>query len=100
MNPSPQDSLTVLVDCCRHKTGQGYKIRGLLYSLWNGHPYSLLEIITLDNGLRFALLNVIANFGAPKFFYDEIKTAFVKAGLFDWFCEQYQPSPTTPVSTH
>lgn len=48
---------------------------------------ALLEIITIDNNLRHALLCVLANFGAPKFFYDEIKAAFVKRGLFDWFVD-------------
>lgn len=96
MNLTPQDSLAILVDCCRHKTGQSYKLRGLLYSLWNGQPYSLLEIVNLDFSLRWALLNVLANFGAPKFFYAEIKTAFVAAGLFEWFIEQYQPTTPQP----
>lgn len=93
MQPNPNDSLKLLVDCCGHKTGQGYKLRGLLYSLWNGHPYPLIEIITLDRDLRFALLNVLENFGAEHFFYDEIKAAFVAAGLFDWFCEQKENKP-------
>lgn len=100
LNPDPNDCLQLLIAACRHKTGQSYKLRGLLYSLWNGQPYSLLEIITLDQSLRHALLVVIANFGAPKFFYAEIKSAFVAAGLFDWFCEQYEPQPEAPSSFH
>ena len=51
-----KQALTMLVKCCRHKTGQGYKVRGLLYSLWNGKPYSLLEIVSLDRQLRIGKL--------------------------------------------
>jgi len=80
--------LTKLVTVCFNKTGQSYKIRALLYSLWNGKPASLLEIITLDHELRAALLIVMAAFGDSQFFYDEIKAAFVERGLFDWFVEE------------
>jgi len=100
MPPSPNECLNLLVRCCVNKTGQSYKVRGLLYSLWNGQPYSLLEIVTLDGQLRHALLVVIANFGAPKFFYQEIKDAFVVAGLFDWFTEEFKPTPDNQVSCH
>jgi len=54
-----KQSLGQLVRCCRQQTGQGYKLRGLLYSLWNGKPYSLLEIICLDEVLRLDLLTVL-----------------------------------------
>lgn len=83
-----ENSLARLIDVCKHKTGQSYKVRGLLYSLWNGKAYSLLEILSLDYGIRADVLNVAAAFGAPTFFYREIKRAFEQAGLFDWFCEE------------
>jgi hypothetical protein len=83
-----KQALNSLVTYCRQQTGQGYKLRGLLYSLWNGKSYSLLEIICLDRALRVNLIIVLARFGANNFFYDEIKTEFVAAGLFDWFCEE------------
>ena len=82
------EALGELVEVCRNKTGQSYKIRGLLYSLWNGKPYSLLEIVSIDLKLRHDLLIVLACFGADNFFYDEIKDAFVKRDLFDWFVEE------------
>jgi hypothetical protein len=83
-----KQALSRLVKCCSVKTGQGYRLRGLLYSLWNGKAYSLLEILSLDLALRMDLLLVLAAFGADNFFYDEIKAEFVKAGLFNWFCEE------------
>ncbi len=80
--------LKLLVNVCRNKTGQSYKLRGLLYSLWNGKPYSLLELLSLDFELRQSFLMVCAVFGASNFFYDQIKAEFVAVGLFDWFCEE------------
>lgn len=91
MNPLPTDALNVLVDCCAHKTGQGYKLRGLLYSLWNGKPYPLIEILALDRNLRLALLVVLEHFGDRGFFYDEISDAFRRRGLFDWFVDDETP---------
>lgn len=79
-----------LVGCCANKSGQSYKLRGLLYSLWNGKPYSVLEIISLDHELRLSLLIVMAGFGAPNFFYKEIENGFKRAGLFDWFIQEGQ----------
>ena len=80
--------LAELVEVCADKTGQSYKLRGFLYSMWNGKPYSLMEIISLDHQLKLRLLLILAAFGKPGFFYDEIKAAFVERGLFDWFCEE------------
>jgi hypothetical protein len=72
----------------RHKTGQSYKVRSLLYSLWNGKPASLLDILSIDRDLRMALLLIMGAFGSRDFFYNEIKKPIVDAGLFDWFCEE------------
>jgi len=76
-----------LVTVCANKTGQSYKLRALLYSLWNGQPASLLEIVSLDWELRKDFLAVLLAFGQEEFFYDAIKSAFVARGLFDWFIE-------------
>ncbi len=88
MNPEVFDALSDLVDCCQNMSGQSYKVRALLYSLWNGKPTSLLEVVSLDSSLRLKLALVICAFGSRGFFYDEIKAAFVRRGLFDWFVEQ------------
>ena len=85
-------ALDRLLEVCRHKTGQSYHVRNLLYSLWNGHATSVLDILHLDYPIREDLLRVLLAFGfegrtpeEPTFFYDTIKTAFTNAGLFDWF---------------
>lgn len=86
--PAACEGIATLVAACRQKTGQSYKIRALLFSLWNGKPASLLEIVGMDRALREALLAVMAVFGCDEFFYDAIGDAFNGAGLLDWFCEE------------
>jgi hypothetical protein len=86
--PAAHDALVRLVEVCSHKTGQGCKIRSLLYSLWNGQPTSLLEIVALDWELRKDLHAVMLPFGHADFFYDHIKAAFAARGLFDWFIDE------------
>lgn len=88
MTDHANTALNRLVAVCRHGTGQGYKLRALLYSLWNGKPASLLEVRALDSQLKMDLLTVMAAFGSPNFDYDQIKSAFVRANLFDWFIEE------------
>jgi len=46
--------LPLLIDACRHKGNQSYHIRALLYSLWNGKPAKLIEVVNLDWELRRA----------------------------------------------
>jgi len=71
------------------QTGQSYKVRDLLYSLWNGQPAELLEIVALDWAIRRDLCAVLLAFGHEdrevQFFYDAVKSALVDAGLFAWF---------------
>lgn len=83
-------ALERLVQVCVHCTGQSYKVRHLLYSLWNGQAASLLEIVALDWAIKEDLLAVLLAFGSePKghepFFYDAIAGAFRARGLMDWF---------------
>ncbi len=76
------------------RSGQPYKVRSLLYSLWNGKPASLVEIVSLDWEIRQDLLSVCLAFGyegkSLSFFYDAIETAITKAGQWEWFLEEYQ----------
>lgn len=77
------------------RSGQPYKLRGLLYSLYNGKPFSLLEIVGLDWDIRQDLCLVLLAFGheernGVKFFYDAIKTAITKAGQWPWFIQEYE----------
>lgn len=84
-NTDPNAAIENLIEVMRHKTGQGCKLRALLYSLWNGKPASLLDIVCLDHEIRWDLVVVLHTFGEPDFFYDEIKRPLCKADLFDWF---------------
>ena len=88
ISKDPNVIIRELVAVCRQKTWQGYKLRSLLYSLWNGQPKSLLDVVCLDKGLKVRLLIVMMCFGDSDFFYDQVKAAFVEAGLFDWFIEE------------
>ena len=77
-----------------HFTGQPYKIRELLYSLWNGKPAQLNELLGLDWELRKYVCAVIAGFGfedaQTKLFYNAISDRLKAADLFDWFTEEHQ----------
>lgn len=88
------EALKRLVGACAQKTGQGYHLRDLLYSLWNGQPASLLEMVSLDWELRKDLLTVLGAFGYEgeglSFFYDEVRAAFEERGLFDWFQDAWK----------
>lgn len=88
--PAAIMALHRLVEVCADKTGQRYHIRSLLYSLYNGHSTSLIEILNLDWELRKDLLAVLRAFGQDDFFYDQIAAAFKSRGLFDWFIEAYK----------
>ncbi|SRR6266542_1686359 len=86
-------ALDRLVEVMRNKTGQSYKLRALLYSMWNGKPTSLSNICGLDYELRQDLGAVSLAWGYGRgdweFFYDEMKAAVSRAGLWDWFLEQH-----------
>ena len=91
-----QPALKRLCQVMRHTTGQSYKVRSLLYSLWNGRPASLLQVVDLDFALRADLCAVIQAFGYGRgdweFFYDAIKREVEAAGLWAWFLEaEVQP---------
>lgn len=88
-----EPALRRLCGVMRQKTHQGHHVRGLLYSLWNGLPYSLLEVVVCDWSVRKDIAAVILAFGFEsrdgevKFFYDAIQAAVTSAGLWDWFLE-------------
>lgn len=95
-----QPALARLVNVMRQTTNQSGHVRGLLYSLFNGLPYSLLEIVSLDWAVQKDVAAVILAFGFEEseivdgkrvtttaFFYDAIKTAVTGAGLWAWFIE-------------
>jgi hypothetical protein len=63
-----------LVRIMGNKTGQSYKLRALLYSLYNGQPTSLLEVVCLDWRIRKDFCSVLLAFGFEdsdtNFFYN------------------------------
>lgn len=84
-------ALERLVAVMRTRTGQAYKVRALLYSLWNGQPTSLIEVVTLDWEIRRDFGVVLLAFGfedgkGTSFFYDDIKNAV--ADQFQWFISE------------
>lgn len=86
--PAAREGIQRLAAACAHKTGQSYHLRAFLFSLWNGKPTRLIEIVSLDRALRMDLLAVLAVFGCDAFFYREIQDAFKQANLFEWFLDE------------
>ena len=74
------------------RSGQCYKVRRLLFSLWNGKPCSLIELLNLDWSIRKDLCQVLLAFGhcgrGDEFFYEAIRAAVKEAGQLDWFLEE------------
>ncbi len=85
-------ALKVLVDAMRHKTGQSGHLRSILFSMWNGKPTSMIEVVSLDFELRRNLCLVIQAWGYGRddweFFYDAMKQAITDGGLWEWFLEE------------
>lgn len=84
-------ALDRLVSACAHKTGQGYKLRSLLFSMWNGKPADLTQTLGLDWELKKDFCAVLLAFGDDTFFYDRVSAAFAERGLLGWFVEEGQP---------
>lgn len=86
------ESLRELVKVCAGGSGQAYHLRGLLFSLWNGKPADVSNVLHLDWELRKHFCNVVLGFGWEsddvKFFYDAMRSEFERAGLLDWFLEE------------
>ena len=93
-------ALDRLCEVMRGRSGQPYKVRALLYSLWNGQPASLVEVVGLDWEIKKDLCAVILAFGCESgpfckgepfsFFYDAVAAAVKKAGQFEWFLEEFK----------
>lgn len=85
-------ALLRLAEVLHARTGQSHTLRALLYSLWNGRPAPLIDVLTLDWPIRQDFCAVLLAFGyedpAEQFFYDEIKSALQQVGLWDWFLEE------------
>jgi len=79
-----------LAEVLQGRSGQPYKLRSILWSLYNGKPASLVEVVCLDWAIRKDLVAVILAFGSYSFFYQELKAAVTKAGQWNWFEEEWQ----------
>jgi hypothetical protein len=83
-----------LAEALQGRSGQPYKLRSILYSLWNGKPASLVEIVCLDWDIRKGLCAVLLGFGfggdrtTPEFFYQALQQAVTAAGQWTWFLEE------------
>lgn len=87
-------ALERLVKAMRGGTGQSYKIRRLLFSLWNGKPADLSDVLCLDWPLRKDVSAVMLGWGfsghgcQQEFFYKAMEAACASAGILDWFREE------------
>lgn len=85
-------ALQRLVSAMSAKTGQGYKLRALLFSLWSGKPAELNEVLCLDWPLRKDFAAVVLGWGYEdaeiSFFYDAMISELQSRGLVDWFKEE------------
>ncbi len=74
------------------RSGQPYKVREILFGLWNGKPCQIIELLNLDWEIRKDLCAVLLGFGwgnaNEEFFYRAIQEAVTKAGQWDWFIEE------------
>ncbi len=74
------------------RSGQPYKVRTILFSLWNGKPAAVNEVLGLDWAIRKDLCAVLLAFGfedmTVAFFYDALRKAIEDAGQWNWFIEE------------
>lgn len=89
-----EPSLKRLAEMLRGRSGQSYYVRAFLYSLWNGKPASLGDLLNLDWAVRKDVLFVCAAFGhadrSGEFFYRAIENAVRAACQWQWFLEEGQ----------
>lgn len=74
------------------RSGQCYKVRNILFGLWNGKPCSIIELLNLDWAIRKDLCAVLLAFGfesqGTDFFYKAVQDAVTAAGQWAWFIEE------------
>lgn len=85
-------ALERLVDVLQYRCGQPYKLRSLLYSLWNGKPAQLTHLLSLDWQIRQDMCALMLGFGYEdrevQCFYKAIENAVRSAGQWEWFLEE------------
>ena len=97
------EALERLATAMRPQSGGSYKLRSLLFSLYNGRPTDLNDIVSLDWNLRSDFMIVMMAFGweSPSghdsFFYNQLEAAIVEEGIWEWFTDHSPvewPSPS------
>jgi len=96
-------ALERLVEVLKQRSGQPYKLRAILFSLWNGKPAPVNALLGLDWSLKKDVCAVLLAFGweddgtafgsgrepePVNFFYDALHDAICKAGQWEWFIEE------------
>ncbi len=85
------EALRRLVAVCGAGSGQSCKVAMLLWSLYNGRPVSLLDLVGLDWAIRKDLGAVLLAWGyegrSCSFFYEDLKRAFQAVGLWGWLLD-------------
>jgi hypothetical protein len=86
-------SLDQLCEVMRHGTGQSLKVRNFLFSLWNGKPARLIDVLDLDWSIRKSLCAIILAFGFEDqttrtfFFYKQMEAIIRNHRLWDFFLQ-------------
>lgn len=84
-----EPALKRLCEVMCDRSGQCYKVRSILYSLWNGQPTQISETLNLDWQIKKDICAVILAFGFEdkdtKFFYNALEQAVRATGQWDWF---------------
>ncbi len=87
-----EPALARLMEVLKDRSGQPYKLRALLYSMWNGKPVSLTETLGFDWQIKKDFVAVLLAFGGwndkQEFFYNAIERAVRAAGQWEWFLEE------------
>jgi hypothetical protein len=81
-------ALARLCDVMQCRSGQPYKVRALLWSLYNGKPVAMNESLGLDWEIKKDLAKVFLAFGDDSFFYDALREQVTAAGLWEWFVSE------------
>ena len=90
-----REALPRLIHVLHGRSGQSFKLRRLLFSMWSGTPGAdLSDVVCFDWEIRRDLCRLVLGWGyrggggEPEFFYDALATALTAAGLMDWFREE------------
>jgi hypothetical protein len=81
-------ALDRLMEVLKGRSGQPFKLRALLYSMWNGKPWTLNDIVCFDWQIKKDLCAVLLAWGHNNFFYTHLENAIRAVGQWVWFLEE------------